>query len=290
MKNQEWDYKILGEGKETLIIEVGIGNSFYDWYPLVDKVKSDYTVFLYHRKGYGKSQLPLTPRTTRNIASELHELLKELGFKEQYIMLGHSFGGLCLQHYAKMFPDALKGLILVDSTSYNLKMLEDLDTPVINSKCSIDKMIDLTQMLSSKSREDLLKESANQIESYRKFVTEDELNGVKDFLSNPSLFSVVGEEFKNWIEDGNEIKQIKGFPDIPLYVIARDKELSIKNWMNNDIPESEARLHEEQWRDLQQELILLSKQGKLIIATGSDHMVHKDNPEVIIECLLSMVH
>jgi pimeloyl-ACP methyl ester carboxylesterase len=68
------EYKIIGEGKTILVIEAGIGGSFYSWYPFISEIKEDFTVILYHRAGYGKSQASNNPRTTRNIAEELNYL------------------------------------------------------------------------------------------------------------------------------------------------------------------------------------------------------------------------
>ena len=55
MNELNFDYKILGKGKTVLVIETGIGSSFYDWYSLVEDLKEDFTIVLYHRCGYGKS-------------------------------------------------------------------------------------------------------------------------------------------------------------------------------------------------------------------------------------------
>ena len=43
------------------------------------------------------------------------------------------------------------------------------------------------------------------------------------------------------------------------------------------------------WPELQQELVRLSPQGKLIVAEGSGHFIQNDNPELIIEVIKQMV-
>ncbi|WP_346931090.1 alpha/beta fold hydrolase, partial [Clostridium sp.] len=86
MNELDLEYKIIGKDKTVLVIETGIGSSFYDWYSIVEDLKEDFTIVLYHRCGYGKSQDPKTPRTTKNIAEELNYLLDKIGIKDKFIV------------------------------------------------------------------------------------------------------------------------------------------------------------------------------------------------------------
>ena len=52
MKKLDLEYKIIGKGETVLVIETGIGGSFYSWYPFIEEIKEDFTVVLYHRAGY----------------------------------------------------------------------------------------------------------------------------------------------------------------------------------------------------------------------------------------------
>ncbi|WP_061808744.1 alpha/beta fold hydrolase [Rossellomorea vietnamensis] len=57
MHDIDLEYLIIGEGKRILVLETGIGNSFYSWLPFIDTIKKEYTIILYHRAGYGKSAI-----------------------------------------------------------------------------------------------------------------------------------------------------------------------------------------------------------------------------------------
>ncbi|WP_164669772.1 alpha/beta fold hydrolase [Virgibacillus doumboii] len=281
----ELEYKILGEGETTLVIELGIGGSFYSWYPFVQQIKKDFTVVLYHRAGYGKSALPKNSRTTEHIAQELDSLIEKLHIKEKFILMGHSFGGLCVQQYARMYPQKLNGVLLVDSTSYNFQQLYDLDLPVMYSMISLEQMIESNRETARKSKEALLYVFKETIEEHEKILPEIELKAFIEFISKPSFFETVADEFQNWGKSSEIIKESAEFPDIPLNVIARDKELSAKPFIEHGIPEKEERLHEDVWRELQEELAELSSKGELIIAEQSDHEIHRERPDVIIQCL-----
>lgn len=289
MEKLDLEYKIIGKGETTIIIETGIGGPFYDWYPIIQEIKEDFTVIIYHRAGYGNSDISNAPRTTRNIAAELNCLIEKIGIKDKFILMGHSFGGLCVQQYAKIYPDKLKSIVLVDSTSYNFKKLYNLDIPIMNSLIEINKMVEANINSSKKSKEELRTQNENLIFSYKKYIPKDEINNVEEFFTRPIFYKVMADEFKNWEIDAEDIKSISDFPNIPLIVIGRDNKVSEEYWVKYNIPEKEAILYEAEWRKLQIELSELSDRGELIIAENSDHEVYVDRPDVIIKCLKTLI-
>lgn len=285
MKNIDLEYRIVGNGESTLILETGIGGSFYNWYSFIQEIKKHFTVILYHRAGYGNSPNSEKARTTRNIAEELNNLVEELGITDKFILMGHSFGGLCAQQYALMYPHKIKGLILVDSTSYNFQKLYDLTNPVMNSLISVDERIKINLNTSQQTKEELQLKYIDMINEYKNILPTKDVRGFEEFMTNPRLYKVIANEFENFGESSKNIKTMGEFPQIPLIVIARDKEISIKSFTENDIPEEEAILYEHVWRELQIELSQLSSKGELVIAEGSDHQVHLDQPDSVIQSL-----
>ncbi|WP_291569257.1 alpha/beta hydrolase [Clostridium sp. UBA4548] len=283
------EYKILGNGKKMLVIETGIGSSFYDWYSIVEDLKEDFTVVLYHRCGYGNSQAPKTPRTTKNIAEELNCLLENIGIRDKFILMGHSFEGLCVQHYAKMYPYKLKGVVLLDSTSFNFEQLYMLHTPVMNSLIAIDKMIENNIDSSKKSKEELGQQNRGIISAYENRISDEDMKAVEEFFTSSMLHKTIAEEFQNWNVDSNEIRSITEFPNIPLIVIARDNKVAEKEWIKYNVPEKEAILYESQWRKLQIELSRLSEQGRLVIAENSEHEIYLERPDIVINNLKTLI-
>ena len=282
---KELEYQVVGNGETTLIIETGIGGSFYHWYPFIEEIKEDFTIVLYHRAGYGKSPASKVPRTTGNIAEELNDLIGKIGITNQFVLMGHSFGGLCSQQYAKMFPEKVKGLVLVDSTSFNFQQLYSLNIPVMNSLISLNQMIHNYRETSKKSKAEIKSMYKELIDENKKQLPSKESRDYEELITNPLLFKTIANEFENWDSSSENIKNMGAFPNIPLIVIARDKEVSVKAFQEYDIPLDEAVLYEDVWRELQIELSELSSQGELVIADGSDHEVHIDKPDIIIQSL-----
>jgi pimeloyl-ACP methyl ester carboxylesterase len=199
--------------------------------------------------------------------------------------MGHSFGELCAQQYALMYPHKIKGLILIDSTSYNFQKLYDFTNPVMISLISIDEMINNNLNTSKKSKEELQLKFKLEIDEYEKILPTDEARRYKELVTNPVFFITVAKEFEHWGDSSKNLQAMKGFPLIPLVVIARDQEVSVKSFSDHDIPVDETVLYEAVWRELQTELSQLSSNGELVIAVGSDHEVHIDRPDIIIQCL-----
>ena len=287
LENAELDleYKVFGTGEKILLIEIGIGSSIYNWFPFVKNIMKDFTIIMYHRAGYGSSRISINPRTTKNISYELNKFIESLRIKENVTIMGHSFGGLCALHYVMLFPDKVNGLILLDSTSPNFNRLYNLDIPVMNSLISIDQMVQSNMDNSYKSKEELRNLYNQSIDDCQGILTKNEVIGFEEFITSPNMFKTVAEEFQNWESSSESIKELGEFPNIPLTVIARDIEASVNAFVRYNIPEEEAVKYEKVWRELQIGLTQLSTKGELIIADRSDHSIHLDRPDIVIQGL-----
>lgn len=100
---------------ECVWLEAGLAASSVGW-RRVERAFLDagYRVLAMDRAGYGWSEASATPRTMENLLDELREAIVESGVPRPLIMVGHSFGGLMLRHYAERFQDDVAALILLD--------------------------------------------------------------------------------------------------------------------------------------------------------------------------------
>jgi len=82
----------------------------------VQPVVASFTrVCAYDRAGCGLSDPGPKPRTSGQIADELHILLHNAGIDGPYVLVGHSSGGMNMRVYAGRYPDEVAGLVLVDA-------------------------------------------------------------------------------------------------------------------------------------------------------------------------------
>lgn len=110
--------KLVGEsiGKPTVIMDAGYGDFSKAWNKIIGDISRLSNVLIYDRAGLGKSETSSNPRTSREMVTELKELLIEAKINPPYILVGHSFGGVNMRMFATEYQNEVCGLVLVDST------------------------------------------------------------------------------------------------------------------------------------------------------------------------------
>jgi pimeloyl-ACP methyl ester carboxylesterase len=106
-----------GRGSPTVVVEAGLADFSFDWILVQQRVAEFTRICTYDRAGYGFSDPGPKPRTYAQINHELHDALRELGEKPPWVLIGHSFGGPVVRHYAAVYPDDVAGLVLMDTVS-----------------------------------------------------------------------------------------------------------------------------------------------------------------------------
>ncbi len=105
-----------GEGSPRVILEAGWGDVSIEWRAVQPEIAKFARVCSYDRAGYGGSDPGRMPRTSLQIATELHTLLKNAGEKPPYILVGSSFGGYNVRVFNGLYPNEVVGIVLADAT------------------------------------------------------------------------------------------------------------------------------------------------------------------------------
>lgn len=106
-------YRITGEGNPVVLLH-GYTQTGYMWNPLLPKLAKKYTVIIPDLRGAGASDKPPTGYDKKNMAKDIHELVKSLGFKKVMIV-GHDIGLMVAYAYAAQFPEETDRVILMDA-------------------------------------------------------------------------------------------------------------------------------------------------------------------------------
>lgn len=104
-----------GDKKPTVLLEAGLGGDHTSWAQVQPAVAELARVCSYDRAGLGQSGPTTTPRTSADVVQDLHQLLAAAGESGPYLLVGHSFGGLFVRHFAHTYPAEVVGVILVDA-------------------------------------------------------------------------------------------------------------------------------------------------------------------------------
>lgn len=110
-------YRLSGDGDVTFVLEAGLGGHSGSWGALEFALGKIGRVFVYDRAGLGWSEAGPAPRTVKQIARELHQLLATARIPGPYILVGHSLGGLNQVRHAMDYPDGIAGVLLIDPSN-----------------------------------------------------------------------------------------------------------------------------------------------------------------------------
>lgn len=108
---------ISGTGDETIVLLPGFGTAApaLDFSPLIRELSPNYRVVAIEPFGYGLSDPTDAERTTKNIVSEVHEALQQLGI-DKYVLMGHSIAGIYGLDYAHTYRDEVTAFVGIDSS------------------------------------------------------------------------------------------------------------------------------------------------------------------------------
>jgi pimeloyl-ACP methyl ester carboxylesterase len=268
-----------GEDGPVVVIETGMGCSFYEWDMVSQKISEKAKVLMYHREGYGNSTLSQEPCTSSRIVENLRLLLEKEKINEPVILVGHSFGGLCVQHFARLYPHKVLGVVLVDSSPMQMYKIEDLKRklPSIQAIFPTYKTLDRMKKFSNMSEEEILKQ-----------VNATDLS-IKEFLIKPNLYKANASELENMFSSGRKIEALGDFPNIPLKVMARDREVAANSLIKAGIDEEEARVFEDLIQELSREVAGHSTKGKFISVKNSGHCIYIDCPNIVIDVIEEII-
>lgn len=106
-------YELKGEGPPLAMIQ-GLGYSSRFWFNQVPELKKHFRLVLFDNRDVGKSEIVEEEYEMEDMARDLSELIRELGFSHVNL-LGLSMGGYIAQHLALEWPELIDKLILVST-------------------------------------------------------------------------------------------------------------------------------------------------------------------------------
>ena len=106
-----------GSGAPPVILAAGGGADGRVWHGVLPSLRRFTTSCTYDRAGTGRSSPAPRPHTMQQMIDELDALLKRVQIEPEYVLVGHSLGGLLVRLYTSQHPNDVSGLVLLDPTS-----------------------------------------------------------------------------------------------------------------------------------------------------------------------------
>jgi len=265
-----------GSGSPAVIVENGGGSFSVEWALVQPQVAKHTRICTYDRGGYAWSDRGPIDDGIEQIVSDLNLLLRTAHVNPPYILVGHSLGGLFIRAYERRFPEQVAGMVLVDSTPD-----EDVRM-VVNGK---------QEPLSLLSREQLPEAHREYLKSVPVLPAGsagappfDRLPAALQRMRHWAFEKLVGEfgwlpntiaAAESWREEFSALRRQRlehphPLGKLPLRVIERDDTNETRHTQ-------------------QVQIAALSTNGILQKAKGSGHMIHLENPDIVIAAVLGVV-
>ncbi len=281
--------EISGSGKKTVVILPGMNSPIDDWNEVIRGISDTCQVVCFHRAGCGESDPNPSGPSVIQTVRDLQALLVALQVHTPVVLAGHSYGGLCVQRFAREYPYIVAGVALIDATSVDLHRLDSLPVPILNEQQSDAEWIAESKQFASMTSTEIFEQNPVLFDGIRTGLPEDTLDRITRFYTSPTLYKTMVEEVKVWYQCAQDTKNSGNFPEVPLKVIARDPKYCVQILVNDGIPLNEAELFEQTWHDLIVEQSALSEKSEFITAINSTHSIHEDRPVLVIQAIQELV-
>jgi pimeloyl-ACP methyl ester carboxylesterase len=255
----------VGQGSPTVVFESGLGDTWLSWYEVQPKVAQVTRACSYDRAGMGWSDPSPNPRTSKEIATELHRLLQNAGVGLPLILVGHSLGGLDVRMYASLYRSQVSGMVLVDATPDHLdrfppEMKKYNDAFLRRETLRRDTIpFGLARLLGwcgngPAELRAVLRTIDCRLEPWREHLAE--YHAEDESMAQDRAAGSLG--------------------DMPLIVLSHPVGKSANGT-------------EGAWDEAQKELMHLSPNSSQVVATGSGHNIQLDRPDLVVSAILKIV-
>jgi pimeloyl-ACP methyl ester carboxylesterase len=105
---------VIGGKGDPLVLVHGFGQNWYMWNRLLPELSKHFTVIAPDLRGVGESDKPEGGYDKKNMAKDIHELVKKLGYNN-INLAGHDIGLMVAYAYAAQYGSEVKKVALMDA-------------------------------------------------------------------------------------------------------------------------------------------------------------------------------
>ena len=259
----------VGTGTPTVVFEADLDQyGSLTWDSVQNEIGNFTRACSYDRAGIMWSEPGPRPRDGETIAGELAAVLETAGEDSPFVLVGHAFGGAYVRIFAGQNPDAVCGMVLVDSS--HPEMFTRFAEFGIEQETPDKQIRPLILLLShlgmpGRFKGNLYHLSPDVYDPTQAFLPQSSMAWFDENVEAPDTLAQAG--------------QVESLGNIPLIVLAAAR--SSQNLQYQDL--------QEEWLELQQELTLLSENSEFRALQEAGHYIQFDQPEEVIEAVRDVV-
>ena len=259
----------VGTGTPTVVFEADLDQyGSLTWDSVQNEIGNFTRACSYDRAGIMWSEPGPRPRDGETIAGELAAVLETAGEDGPFVLVGHAFGGAYVRIFAGQNPDAVCGMVLVDSS--HPEMFTRFAEFGIEQEIPDKQIRPLILLLShlgmpGRFKGNLYHLSPDVYDPTQAFLPQSSMAWFDENVEAPDTLAQAG--------------QVESLGNIPLIVLAAAR--SSQNLQYQDL--------QKEWLELQQELTLLSENSEFRALQEAGHYIQFDQPEEVIEAVRDVV-
>lgn len=264
-------------GNPVVVLDSGGGVPAIGWSLVQPEIAKFTRVCSYDRAGYGWSGPGPLPRTSIEIARELHALLETAGEKPPYVLVAHSLGGFNVRVYNHEYPDDVAGMVLVDTASEDqlASMSPRMRAATVRSVQTVKRIAPLMIRFGLMRLQGEL--SRNQPPAMSKELR-DELLYLR--LQPRLVTAEVSEMESAFGESADEVRAAGNLGDKPLIVLTGSEDGAVAKGAQ-DVAE-----YYQTWVNvLQVQQAHLSTRGRRVMVSDSGHMIPYERPDAVVSAV-----
>jgi len=159
-KNTQISYTDTGKGTAVILLHGFLENkTMWDFY--VSELSKKNRIITIDLLGHGETESLGYIQTMEENADVVHEVLSKLKIRKA-ILVGHSMGGYVALAFAELYPEKMKGLVLLNSTSKEdspeRKKNRDRAIKAVKKDYETFIRLSISNLFSEDNREKLIKE------------------------------------------------------------------------------------------------------------------------------------
>jgi pimeloyl-ACP methyl ester carboxylesterase len=116
INQDELEYKLTGNGENTIIFLNGFRMSHDTWGQVSTDISVEHSVLVFNRRGIGKSSKAQREQSGETVIKEIHSLIVNLNITPPFLLVAHTLGAIFANLYARTYPKDVLGLVFIDGT------------------------------------------------------------------------------------------------------------------------------------------------------------------------------